>query len=436
VKDAVQLLSPDGQRLLEFLAGQEVNPDSALRLAEELRGRYPPGMVAAALTQQTLRQAARDKFSRAGDMLFTRAGLEQASSELTAAHSARRFRGLETAADLCCGIGGNLAALAAAAGRVLAVDADLTSLMFAMRNVTVLRPAARVVAVCADVRDLALAGRARDASGRGSRASGSRASGSRARDGCVQAVFIDPARRTSQGRLRAGDSQPPLDWCVGLAAQAPAVCIKAAPGLPRELVPAGWELEFLAVGRELKEALLWSPAFATAPRRASVLRRPDPAGHRSGTPGRDAAAASLISSPAPAALAPAPVADPGEYLLDPNPAVTRAGLVAELARELGAWQIDSMIAFLSVDRPVSTPFARTLRVIDSMPWHERQAARRLRELGIGSADIRRRGLAGDVQQIHHRLRLQGDKHATIVLTRRNGKPWSLICADVPDAGKT
>jgi hypothetical protein len=128
---------------------------------------------------------------------------------------------------------------------------------------------------------------------------------------------------------------------------------------------------------------------------------------------------------------PAPLADPGAYLLDPNPAVTRAGLVAELARDLSAWQIDPMIAFLSTDRPVSTPFARTLRIVESMPWHEREVARKLRELGVGSADIRRRGLAGDVQQIHRRLALQGDRSATIVLTRRNNRPWGLICEPVP-----
>jgi THUMP domain-like/RNA cap guanine-N2 methyltransferase len=347
-------------------------------------------------------------------MLFTRAGLEQASSDLTAGHSAKRFAGLEKVADLCCGIGGNLTGLAGAVGRMVAVDADLTSLMFAMRNVTVLHPAARVTAVCTDVRDMSLAGLARG--------------GSR-----VQAVFIDPARRTVRGRLRAGQSQPPLDWCLALAAQVPAVCIKAAPGLPRDLVPDGWEIEFLAVGRELKEALLWSPAFATAPRRATVLPRYAAGGSRPEAP--NASVPSLVSSPGDA-RAPIPVAAPGEYLLDPNPAVTRAGLVAELAGELSAWQIDPMIAFLSLDRPVSTPFARTLRVIDSMPWHERQAARRLRELSIGSADIRRRGLAGDVQQIHHRLKLRGNKHATIVLTRRNDKPWSLICMNVPDTDAT
>ncbi len=395
VSDDALLLSPAGQELLDLLAGQDVTPARALRLAEELRGRYPAGLVSAALTQQALRHAARDKFSRAAGMLFTRAGLEQSSSELTAGHSARRFAGLGTVADLCCGIGGNLAALAGAARRVLAVDSDLTTLRFAIRNATICHPAGRVTAVCADVRDLLLAGH--DPAG-----------------GAVDAVFIDPARRVGERRLRAGESRPPLGWCVELAGQVGPVCIKAAPGLPHELVPAGWELEFVAVGRELKEALLWSPAFATRSRRATVLSGLE---------------VSVLLGTGAAAGAPARVADPGECLLDPNPAVTRAGLVGELASCLGAWQIDPMIAFLSLDRPVSTAFARTLRVLESMPWHERHAARRLRELGVGSADIRRRGLAGDVDQIRRRLKLDGDKNATIVLTRRDGKPWGLICED-------
>ncbi|HEX7996265.1 MAG TPA: SAM-dependent methyltransferase, partial [Streptosporangiaceae bacterium] len=128
-----------------------------------------------------------------------------------------------------------------------------------------------------------------------------------------------------------------------------------------------------------------------------------------------------------------PLAAPGAYLLDPNPAVTRAGLVAELAKLTGTWQIDPMIAFLSSDQPVNTPFARTLRVVESAPWHEKRFARRLRELGIGSADIRRRGLAGDVAQIHRRLGLRGPGSATLVLTRVANRPWGLICTpvDVP-----
>ncbi len=398
VEPAADLLSPAGDELLELLGGEEISPDRALRLAEQLRGRYPADLVAAALTQQSLRVAGRAKFSRADEMYFTRAGLEQASSELTSEHSARRFAGRGLVADLCCGIGGNLTALARVAGHVLAVDADLRTLKLAMRNVVVNGAAGHVTPLCADVRDLALTGDFEiPVAGAGSWTR-------------VEAVFIDPARRSGERRLRAGDSRPPLDWCFGLADQVGAVCIKAAPGLPHELVPADWEVEFVATGRNLKEALLWSPALATSSRRATIL----PAGQ------------TMTAEPGEAVR----VGAPGEYLLDPSPAVTRAGLVEDLARSVGAWKIDAMIAFLASDAAISTPFARTLRVLESMPWNERQVARRLRELGIGTADIRRRGLAGDVERIHHRLGLQGDGSATIVLTRRSGKPWSLICVPV------
>ena len=147
------LLSPAGQELLDRLSGEDVTAEQALRLAERLRGSYPPDLVAAALTEQALRMSARAKFSRAEEMLFTRDGLEQASSEQAAAHSAARLRDYATVADLCCGIGGNLAALAAGS-RVLAVDRDLTSLEFARHNAAVSGAAGPVLAVCADVRQL------------------------------------------------------------------------------------------------------------------------------------------------------------------------------------------------------------------------------------------------------------------------------------------
>jgi SAM-dependent methyltransferase len=386
------LFSVAGRALLDRLAGEDVSADRALAVSASLRQEYPPELVAAAITQQALRTAARAKFSRADQMLFTRAGLEQASSEVTARHAAARFAGAPAVADLCCGIGGNLVALAAAAqSAVIGVDADLTSLTFARHNVAVYAPAAPAGFVCADVTRLPLSG--------------------------FDAVFIDPARRGEHGRLPAGRYEPPLGWCLRLSDAVPRVGIKAAPGLRRDLVPPGWETEFVAVGRELKEAMLWSPALAACgvASRATVL----PAG--------DTLTASASDPPQP----PVPLAPPGGYLLDPSPAVTRAGLVADLARLTGAWQIDPMIAFLSSDEPVRTPFARTLQVLESAPWHEKRFARRLRDLGIGSADIRRRGLAGDVTQIHRRLGLRGPGAATIVLTRVQDRPWGLICTPLP-----
>ena len=390
---AAALLSAQGQALLGALSGEDITPARALQLSQELRGRYPADLVAAALTQQALRISGRAKFSLADVMLFTRPGLEQASPEVAAQHSAARFAPFAAVADLCCGIGGDLIALADRS-RVVAVDRDVTSLEFARHNAVACGARYPVDAVCADVRELVAATAGRPP---------------------VEAVFTDPARRIGDRRLRAGLSEPSLDWCLSLTSWAPAVGIKAAPGLPRELIPPDWEAEFVAVDRSLSQALLWSPALATAARRATIL------------PGGD----TLTPQPG----AEVPVAAPGEYLLDPSPAVTRAGLVEDLARGIGAWKIDPMIAFLTADRPITTPFARTLRVVESMPWHEKRAARRLRELGIGSADIRRRGLAGDVEAIRRRLDLRGDGAATIVLTRRADRPWGLICQPVPRYGE-
>jgi len=227
----------------------------------------------------------------------------------------------------------------------------------------------------------------------------------------VDGVFIDPARRAGQRRLRAGDSEPPLDWCVALAGAVERTGIKAAPGLPHDAVPPGWELEFIAVGRDLKEAVAWSPALATAAVRATVL----PGGH----------------TLTPAAGGPVPVRAPGGFLLDPSPAVTRAGVVEDLARLAGAWKIDEQIAFLSADTAVHTPFARTLQVIDSAPWHQRSLPARLRALDVGAVDIRRRGLAGDVAELHRQLRLSGSRRVTLVMTRVQDRPWGLVCVDVP-----
>ena len=211
--------------------------------------------------------------------------------------------------------------------------------------------------------------------------------------------------------MRAGASEPPLSWATSLVERVAAVGIKAAPGIARDAVPPGWEVEFIADRRELKQAVLWSPALAASPSRATIL----PTGH---------------------VLVPLPGGEvahraPGAFLLDPNPAVTRAGLVEDLARGLGAWKIDPQIAFLSSDVALRTPFARTLRVLDSRPWDQKALPSRLWALDIGSVDIRRRGLAGNVENLHRRLKLRGTRRATLVMTRVEDRPWALICVDLP-----
>jgi hypothetical protein len=330
--------------------------------------------VAAATEQAELRDRAAGKLADPAGLLLTRAGLEQASGSRPAAHRARRFAGLpRPVVDLCCGIGGDLRELVRVASAV-GVDRDETHAICAAHN------SGAPVAV-ADVCDLRLAG--------------------------VGAVLVDPARRAGG---RRGGSEPPLPWCLDLPVER--VCVKAAPGIDRAVVPPGWETEFVADGRALKEAVLWSPAWATVTSRATVLPAGDTITHDPDVPGPD-------------------VRVPGRFLLDPNPAVTRAGAVADLAAALGGWQIDPRIAFLSADRPLVSVFGRSLTVEASLPFGVKPLAAELRRLDVGTLDIRRRGLAGDVVDLRRRLRPRGSRTATVVLTRVMDRPWAMVCVASP-----
>jgi hypothetical protein len=109
--------------------------------------------------------------------------------------------------------------------------------------------------------------------------------------------------------------------------------------------------------------------------------------------------------------------------------VARAGLVEDLARELGAWKLDQRIAFLSADRPLGTPFGRLLAVDASLPWNLKRLRQLLRRRGVGAVEVRKRGSAVDVAELTGRLRLRGDARAVVVLTRVADRPWVLVCAE-------
>lgn len=346
-----------------------------LRMAERLRQTWPADLVAAASEQAELRERARAKTDAADTMLLTRTGLEQASTQAVAEHRAARFAGIDgLVVDLCCGLGFDLSALARVA-TCIGVDRDEVHAICAAYNTG--RPA-----VVADVREI-----------RVERAA---------------AAYVDPARRDGD---RRGGSDPSLPWCLSLPVAR--VAVKAAPGLDLDDVPPGWEIEFVAEGRALKEACLWSPAWATTSRRATVL--PDGATLTAG------------------AAAPAAIRTPGPYLLDPSPAVTRAGLVAELAQQLGGWQVDPRIAFLSADQRLTTPFGRSFRVEASHPWSMRELSKTLRGLDAHVVEVRRRGLAGEVDDIRQRLPRAGDRQVTLLMTRVDDKPWAFVCTPLDPA---
>ncbi|MHA6760554.1 class I SAM-dependent methyltransferase [Streptacidiphilus sp. PAMC 29251] len=379
------LLTDEGQTLLAQL--RDHAPGQELAVATRLRRSHPAELVSAAIGQARLRQRAVAKFGAAdaGRMYFTPDGVEQATRKSVAEWRAQRFKSLGVArlADLCSGVGGDAVALARAGIQVLAVDRDPLTCAVAEANAAALGLDGLIEQRCGDVAEVALDG--------------------------YDAVFVDPARRGGRGRIFDPESySPPLSWAVAAARQAPFAALKVAPGIPHTAVPEGAEAEWVSDGGDVKEAVLW---FGTDP----AVEQP----HR----------ATLLPSGATLAGGRLPDPEPGpvlSYLYEPDGAVIRAHLVAEVARELDATLIDPTIAYLTADTLRATPFATAYAISDVLPFGLKKLKALLRERGVGTVVIKKRGSAVEPEDLRRRLKPQGPHSCTVFLTRVAGAPMMLL----------
>ncbi|MEW1909594.1 class I SAM-dependent methyltransferase [Kitasatospora sp. NPDC085895] len=375
------LLTDEGRALLAEL--REFTPDRELALATRLRRDHPAELVRAAFEQARLRQRARAKFGADADlMFFTPNGVEQATRRSVAEWRAARFAGLgvRRLADLCCGIGGDAIALARAGVSVLAVDRDPLTCAVAAANAAALGLAGLVEVRCADVTEV-------DTDG-------------------FDAVFTDPARRTARGRVFDPEAySPPLSWALEAARRTPFGALKVAPGIPHELVPKGAEAEWVSDHGEVKEAVIWFGTAAAAPYRATVLPG---GGSLSGTGDRAEAG---------------PV---GRYLYEPDGAVIRAGLVADVARSVGGRLVDPQIAYVTADELVPTPFAHAYEIGEVQPYNVKRLKALLRERGAGTVVIKKRGIAVTPEELRRQLKPSGPHEVTVILSRTDDGPLMML----------
>lgn len=412
------LMSDEGQRLLDEVAEfGDYAPERELALATRLRRDHPAPLVSAAMAQTRLRQRAGAKFGAdAQRMYFTPDGVEQATRATVAAHRADRFaaRGVRRVADLCCGIGGDALALARAGIEVLAVDRSPLACAVTAANARALGLADRIEVRCADVTDVDVAG--------------------------FDAVFVDPARRGGRGRVFNPEAySPPLSWAVRAARRVPHAAVKVAPGIPHEVVPEEADAEWVSDRGEVKEATLW---FGGGPgRRATLLPGPHVlTGAAPGAAPRDGASG---TSGAPRPGGPrgphgegtAPVGPVARYLYEPDGAVIRAHLVARVAELVGGTLIDPAIAYVTSPDLVATPFATAYQVTDVLPFHLKRLRALLRERGVGTAVIKKRGSAVEPEELRRRLALSGPHSCVVILTRVSGAPSMLLAQPAPGAGE-
>ncbi|GHI05559.1 methyltransferase [Streptomyces cellostaticus] len=385
MNDLAPLLTPEGRALLDEV--RDTDPAQELAVATRLRREHPAELVSAALGQARLRQRAAAKFGTedARRMFFTPNGVEQSTRASVAAYRAGRMKeaGVTSVADLCCGIGGDAIALARAGIRVLAVDRDPLTAAVARANAEALGLSELIEVREADVTEVGTAG--------------------------YDAVFVDPARRGGRGRIFDPEAySPPLSWAVATALGAPRAALKIAPGIPHEAIPAEAEAEWISDGGDVKEAVLWFGTGAPGAVRATLL-------------------------PGPRTLLGRGLPDPrvrpvGRYLYEPDGAVIRAHLVAEVAEDVCGGLLDETIAYVTADELCPTPYASAYEITDQLPFNVKKLKALLREREVGTLTVKKRGSAVEPEELRRKVKPQGPNAATVFLTRVAGAPTMLIGA--------
>lgn len=392
------LLTPAGLELLDEVGPVDAVADVA-RIVSRLRAvGHSPDLVSAVVAQARLRVRAEAKFGDfAQRMLFTRAGLEQATMLGVAARHAQRFRhaGITAVADLGCGIGGDALAFAAAGLDVLAVDADEATAAIAAYNLAPLGDTATVRHGTAEE--------------------------SLPAPGTARAIWMDPARRTAghseTRRVSADEYSPSLDWAFEIAARRP-TGIKLGPGHDRDALPADVETQWVSADGSVVELVLWSGVLAReGVRRAALVIR----GERSHE---------LTSS---ADAEDEPVRALGAFVHEPDGAVIRARLIGDVARSLDAGMLDERIAYLTSDAALTTPFVQSFRVRETMPANTKSINAALRAHDVGALEIKKRGMDVDPAALRTKLTLRGAASATLLLTRVDGRRRAILADRVPPA---
>ena len=390
VATARLVTSPQALSLLASMP--EYDASQSLPLGQALRDQgADPGLVAAVMSQSQWRQRAQAKFGDfATGMLFTSDGLEQATRLPIAALHAQRFRdaGLETIADLTCGIGADAMAASALGLGVMAFEKDEATALIADYN---LRHWKDTVVVNAD-------------------------SIATVPSADVHGIFADPARRTARGRRHnPADYSPSLESVMALRTQFPALGVKVGPGIAHDDIPAQVEAQWVSVDGAVVEAALWCGPLSRASGHSALVIRGDSSHELRGITDQ------------------APTGALGNYIIEPDGAVIRSGLIGQLAADLDAHLIDPTIAYLTADAPLTSPFVTQYRVEEVVPYSVKNVAAALRSRGIGRVDIKKRGIDVTPEKLRPLLKLKGDGHATVILTRIAGKHHAMVVEPVPAA---
>ncbi len=380
------LLTAEALRLLDEVGEIDSKADVLAIITKLRKTGHPALLVTEVITQARLRTRGKAKFGDfAKNMLFTEAGLEQATRLQVAALHAERFRlnGFNNIADLGCGIGADALAFASLGLKLTAVEQDTHTAALASFNLAAF-PDAQVRVADAEKFDLA----------------------------SFDAIWLDPARRDLERKgakhitLTPADFSPNLDWCFGIAKPKG---IKLGPAFPLELIPGGVEAQWISHQGDLVELTLWFEGLTNRAGRSALMVRD---GQRFAFEGDGAQRAETSALQ--------------RYIYEPDSSLIRSQLLGEFAAQHSLTTVSDGIAYLTSEELISSPWLKTYEVLETLPLDEVAIRKALATLGIGKLEIKKRGVDITPEELRPKLKLKGEGAATLILTKVGDARRALI----------
>lgn len=407
IEEQIAWLATDEGQKARAIAGEETD---ALKASTRIRKALPHvrvEFVSFVISQSKLAATAHARWGTdTSRFLFTEDGLAQATRPQVARYRAQRMLdlGLTYGIDLTAGLGFDLLGFTSAGITMQGVEIDPTIAALARRNLagtnsTITVDDATTYPIPAE----------------------------------CEFIFIDPARRDSQGPSNPDGSSKrhfnPANWSpswsfVESLSTKHRVFVKAAPGMDVSAL-VDWDVEWISVDGSLVEANLLSGG--TGKRTATLI-------------GKSTETVRHFSN-----ASVAPVRNSGKYLVIPDAAIIRASALDQVCESVSGGLVNEFIAWIhSDDRELIDEQLNLMpRAIDALEvlTETRIDERDLREAiathGASAITIMTRGIETDVDELRKRLlkaTTKGKGEIVIALCRDEPQARAFVCRRLAKRG--
>jgi hypothetical protein len=365
--------------------------ESSARLQQRLRKSLTAEQARLVVWQVALRRKAVEKFGdSAAVMFFTDLALQQSTDRWVASYKASRFQSGTPILDYCCGIGGDLLALARQASTT-GWDRAPEMVLFAQANLRAWNLETKSRVLLGSVEDHP--------------------------PETEHQWHLDPDRRTDGRRSTHVEWHSPNAQTIKTWLRtAPTGAIKLAPATElSDEWEAQAELEWISRGRECRQLVAWFGDMA----KFHGLRRATKVVGEScesflGNPSETAELAESI----------------GAYIYDTDPAIRAAKLTGALAMSQKLSALSSGESYLTAESRIDHPLLSCFKVTDRIGLRMPDIKALLRSRKIGELEIKTRGVSTNPQQIRQAVKLSGNNSATLLLTRHGKREIAILAERV------